>query len=114
MAIGRSIEPTGFPFCRFYLTGVSDELKDNKPSNFRTYRFAIDILQEMSQKAVATAEANFQDAIDAVLDKLNSNWTLTSNVDVSAIESGTIALIEAPQGPALQVTLTFSCSTLIS
>ena len=115
VAIGRSSNPSsGFPFCRFYLIGIDDELKDNTPSNFRTYRYAIEILQEMTSKSVADAEADFEDAMDAVLDKLNANWTLTANVDVSFVESGTIGVVESPQGPAIQGTIFLSCRTLIS
>lgn len=111
---GRSSTPTGFPFCRYYLVGVDNELKDNTPSNWRSYRFAIDIVQEMTNKTVTDAEADFQDAIDAVLDKLNTEWTLTSNVDVSIVDGGTIAIVDGTQGPMLQATITLSAKTLIS
>lgn len=114
VVIGRRADPSGFPFCRFYLVGIDDELKDNTPSNWRNYQFQIDIQQECVAKDISTAEANFEDAIDAVLDKLNSQWTLAGNVDVSVVQSGTITSIENPQGISLSISILLSCKTLIS
>jgi hypothetical protein len=114
VAIGRSIEPSGFPFCRFYLSGIENELKDNTPSNWRTYRFAVEVIQETTVKDIAVAEAAFEDAVDAVLDTLNSQWTLSGNVDVSSVDSATIAVIDGPQGPVLIASISLSARTLIA
>ena len=112
--LGRTAVFSGYPACRFYLSGIGDELIDNTPSNFRDYQFVIEIVQEMSNKDVDDAEADFQDAIDAVLDKLNAQWTLGSNVDVSIVNSGAISLVESNAGPALYCAILFSAKTLIS
>src|SRR4051794_3580968 len=75
--IGRdSNHSGGFPYCRFYLVGVESDARDNGPSDYRTYRFQIDIIQETTNKDKQQAEADFQDAVDAVLDKLNSKWQI--------------------------------------
>lgn len=109
VAIGRTQAFTGYPACRFYLSGIQNELKDNLPSNWRTYQFTIEIYQELSNKTVAAAEADFQDAIDAVLDKLNSQWTLGNNVDVSVLDGGTVA-----QAIAARLTYLASCGLIIA
>jgi serine/threonine protein kinase len=47
--IGRdSNSSVGFPFCRFYLVGVENEAVDNQPSDYRTYRFQIDVFQQFT------------------------------------------------------------------
>lgn len=114
VVIGRSAEPAGFPFCRFYLSAISNELKTNAPSYWRTYTFTIEIFQEMSNKSRQDAEEDLQDAIDAVLDKLGTEWTLDGNVDLSVVEGGTIAAEDISGGPFLVASITFSARTLIS
>ena len=114
VAIGKSGTPSGFPFCRFFLTSITNELKDNLPSYWRTYTFTIEIWQELANKTVADAEADLQDAVDAVFDKLGTEWTLDGNVDYSIVEGGTIAEVESSGGPILLASITFSARTLIS
>ena len=112
--IGKQSEPSGFPFCRFFLTSISNELKDNMPSYWRTYTFSIEIWQEITNKTIADAEADLQDAIDAVFDKLGTEWTLDNNVDQSIVEGGTIQELEVNGGPMLIASITFSARTLIA
>lgn len=113
MVSGRSIDTSsGFPFCRFYLAGMTDTLEDQQ-SYYRTYRFAIDVIQELTAKDRTTAEANFQDAIEAVLNKLNTDWQLNNAADDSDIDAGTVSEVELPQGPAAIMQITLSVRTLI-
>lgn len=114
VAIGKNTEPSGYPFCRFFLSAVSNELRDNGPSYWRTYTFTIEIWQELSNKSVADAEADLQDAIDAVFDKLGTEWTLDNNVDQSIVEGGTIQEMEVMGGPMLVASITFSARTFIA
>jgi hypothetical protein len=112
--VGRVSKFSGYPACRFYLVGVFDELKDNLPSTFRTYQFAIEVIQETTNKDEDVAEADFEDTIDAVLDKLNSQWTLGGNVDVSVVDGGTIVYDQPPYGPALRCPILLAAKTLIA
>lgn len=114
VVIGKGTEPSGFPFSRFYLTSVENVLKDNAPSYWRSYNYTIEIWQEISSKSKANAEADLEDAIDAVLDALGTGWTLSGNVDVSVVESGTIQEVETLAGPMLIASIPFSARTLIS
>lgn len=117
--IGRDFDVSGgFPFCRFYLIGASSEAVTNQPSDYRTYRFAIDIFQEVSAKTKADAEADFEDAVDAVLDKLNAQWQIkdgsnVATVDNSVIGSSFVVQTEPPFGPAVYLQLILECKTLI-
>src|SRR3990167_7948569 len=111
VVIGRSYDPSaGFPYCRFYLVGVANQPYTNQPSDFRTYRFAIDIFQEISAQSKASAEADFEDAVDAVMDKLNTKWNIPdgssiSTVDSSIIDSSFVIQTEAPFGPSCYLQL---------
>src|SRR3954468_1969642 len=88
---GRDLDfSTGFPAARFYLVGVSDELIDNRPSNFRTYRFAVDIFQEMNALSKSDAEAAFEDAVDAVMDKFNAQWQVKDGSNVATVDTSVI------------------------
>lgn len=117
--IGRDLDTSlGFPYCRFYLVGVGSEQIDNRPSDFRSYRFAVDIFQEVNALSKAAAEAAFEDAVDAVMDKLNAQWKVpdgssVATVDTSVIQSSLVTLTEAPQGPAVYLQLIVECKTLI-
>ena len=105
---------TGFPFCRIYLSSIQNELKDNLPSYWRHYTFTIEIWQELANKSPVDAEEDLEDAIDAVLDKLGTEWTLNANIDTTVVEGGTIAEVETNAGPALVATIIFSARTFIS
>lgn len=112
--VGRTEAFTKFPGCRFYLMGVTDEIADTN-NQYRNYKFAIEIIHLQAVPAVskANSEADFQDAVDAVMDKLNTQWDMAA-LEHSAIESGIAQLIEASQGPALVMTLIWQARTLIS
>ena len=112
---GRTAQFTGFPACRHYLTGVRDEVTDTN-NNYRTYIFGIDIVHTIAIGGVtkANSEAEFQDAVDAVMDKLDVQWLLANNVDHSIIEVGSVRSEETPQGVAVVLTLTFQARTLTS
>lgn len=119
VVIGRSLDPSsGFPYCRFYLVGVASQAISNQPSDYRTYRYAIDIFQEVSAQSKASAEADFEDAVDAVLDKLNTEWQIKdgssiATVDNSIIDSSFIVQTEPPFGPAVYLQLLLQAKTLI-
>jgi hypothetical protein len=111
--LGRDLAFSGFPACRFYLAGVSDELQDNAPTYLRTYKFAVEVFQETTVKTKANAEADWQDAVDAVMDKLNAQWNLSGNAEDSKMEMGNVAQVETPQGPAVFIQIILSVRTLI-
>src|ERR1051326_491733 len=72
VTIGRTVTIGGFPACRFYLTGVTEDPQDTKVAYWRTYTFAIDIMQEIKNKSSVNAEQDFEDAIQPVMDALNA------------------------------------------
>lgn len=117
--IGRDSDSSaGYPFCRFFLDGVESDAVDNAPSDYRTYRFRVDVVQQFTALSVADAEAAFEDAVDAVLDKLNSKWQLPDGasaptVDNSVIEVSGVQVVEANSGPALFVSILLAAKTLV-
>lgn len=110
---GRNVQPTSFPFCRYYLSGVAIQPMDNQPANWRTYRYIVEIIQEVSNKTKANAEADFQDAVDAVLDKLQTQWQLAVSVDDTVVEPSTVLYQEYPWGPCVVLPISVSVKTLI-
>ncbi len=113
--IGRTAQFSGFPACRAFLTGIRDELTDTN-NNYRTYVLGIDIVQIIAINNVtkANSEAEFQDAVDAVIDKLNVQWQLGIGIEMSLVEAGAVREEETPQGLAITMSLTLLAKTLIS
>lgn len=110
--IGRTTEFDHFPACRHYLVGIGDQDLDTA-SNYRTYRFGIDVIMPYAVKDMGkeTAEALFQDAIDALMDKLNTEWH--DSVDHSILEVGTVRQVEDwPMGPCVVLTIIWQARTL--
>src|ERR1700712_2747828 len=62
-------QSAGFPVCRIYLTDFTSEITDTV-STTRTYGFAIDVLQEYSQKTKENAELDLCNAVHTVLNRL--------------------------------------------
>ena len=94
------------------------ELLDNRPSNWRTYRYSVDIFQEVSAKSKEDAEADFEDAVDAVMDRLNAQWQIKTSgnavsVDSSVINSSLVIQTEPPLGPAVFLQLIVELKTLV-
>jgi hypothetical protein len=111
---GRSLDfSTGFPAARVYLTGISSTLKDNAPTYLRTYEYAVEIIAAIPANDEQDAETGFQDAIDAVLDKLGTEWTLSNNVDFSVVETGGVMYQEFPFGPGVSCIITLQARTVI-
>ena len=111
--IGRTAQFSKFPACRHYLMAIGDADTDTA-TNFRTYKFGIDVIMPVAIQSVTkpTSEAEFQDAIDAVMDKLNDKWDDT--VDLSIIEIGNVQEVTTPQGPANILTIVWQARTLIT
>lgn len=109
--LGRVQVFTGFPACRFFLASIQSNLKSNAPFYERPIRYTIEIIQEITQKDIAVAEANFQDAVEAVMNRLNTQWTLGDNVDVSDIDIGDVREEEFTFGPCQVIGISFTATT---
>jgi hypothetical protein len=110
--LGRTLDFTGFPACRFYLVNLPQELKDNSPSYWRSYSFVIQIIQEL--KDPTEAEERIQDTVEAVIDGLSTGWTLGNSVDVSAVTGSPVTEVEFPFGPCLLCEISFDARVLVS
>jgi hypothetical protein len=111
--LGRSAKFTKFPSCRHYLVGIGDADEDNV-RNYRTYKFGIDLLMPLEANGMtrATAEATFQDAVEALMDKLNQHWA--DSVERSAFEVGTVREEDAPFGVCAVISFVWIAQTLRS
>src|SRR3954452_15451953 len=69
---GRDFDASsGFHFCRYFLICVMQEEMGNQPSDWRIYRFAVEVVQEAAAKTPANAENDFEDAVEAVMNRLS-------------------------------------------
>jgi hypothetical protein len=108
--LGRTLDFTGFPACRYFLTSISQELKTNAPEHWRTFTFTIQVIQEVG----TDAEARIQDTVEAVIDGLSTGWTLGDSVDVASVTSVPITEVEFPFGPCLLGEISLDASVLVS
>ncbi len=112
---GRQVDfDLGFPACAFYLDGFDTEtLEDNAPHYTRTWRFKITVYQEIANKAKPTAEADLQDAIEALCTSLEADWNLGGNVLVTVLNSGSSHTQLPDQGPCTLFTITLQVKTFV-
>lgn len=116
VSIGRTGNFAGFPCARFYLEAIQEQKEDaDTANNYRVYVFRIDVLMSTTIDGVTkqASEEEFEDAIDAVMDRLNNNWTLGGTVESSSMEPSQVRYEEIPQGVAVYLPLTLSAKTLI-
>jgi len=112
---GKTSDFAGFPAVRYFLSGIENNQEDTN-SDYRTYQYTVDIITPVSSNgvSVATWEADLQDAIDAVMDKLGAEWTLSGNADNVTMQPSPVRVEEFPFGPANVLTLTVNVRTLIA
>lgn len=100
-AHGHTQQYTGFPFVKIWFDGCAPELVDTAKGNKRIYRYNLEVVQDSAVKARATAEENWQDAIQALLDKFQDKWTLTNNADLVVARDVTVVFGDSGQGTQL-------------
>jgi hypothetical protein len=98
---------SAYPACRFFLSGIQNDLVSNAPRYLRKYQFTIEIIQEMANTARATAESLMEDAVEAVLNKLGTEWTLDNNAATTLVSGGTIVEVEIEGSVACVATIIF-------
>lgn len=76
---GRGESTAGHPYLRFFIISI-----DTRHVSQRDYRrgwgFRIEIVQESSQKNFRQAEIDLGNAIDALFNKLETNWDLGGDI----------------------------------
>ena len=110
---GRSGEHTGFPFARYFLSGIGNSLLSNFPDQKRVFQFTIEVVQEITNEDKASAEAHLEDAIEDVLDKLGTQWLLGNSVHNSEVTTGQMVEIDLHSGPAVMLPILFECTVLV-
>ncbi len=97
----------GYPAVRFYTLGMTEVLKDQK-NQWRTYKFVIEVIYKLTNENRATAEATMEDAMEAVMNAIDSSYTLGGFADNAVLSVGTAMEAEYPWGPALVMKLTLN------
>ncbi len=114
---GRTASFTGFPAARFYLIGIEEQKTDEDTfQNYRVYTFSIDVVMAIQINGVgkSASEGEFQDAVDAVLDKLATEWMLGGIVEQTSIETSVVRYEESAQGVATYLPIILKVKTLVS
>lgn len=113
--MGRTGQFTGFPCVRFYLQGVQEEKENaDTANNYRVYVYSIDVVMSVQIDGVTkeASEGEFEDAVDAVLDKLNNEWDMTG-LEGSSVEPAQVRYEEGPQGVMVYLPITLYAKTLV-
>ncbi|MGE0536640.1 MAG: hypothetical protein AB7O68_16840 [Pirellulales bacterium] len=115
--VGRTSQFTGFPCVRFYLSAIQEQKDlEDTANSYRYYVYTLDILMSGAIQGVskAASEAEFEDAVDAVLDRFTTHFTLGGVVEHVSIEPSQIRYEEGPQGVLVYLPLTLYAKTFIS
>lgn len=108
---GRQATFAGYPACRYYCIGFGEVLRDQK-NQYRNIKFAIDVIQKVVGDDKSTTEANLEDAMEAVMNAIDTDYTLGGNSDNTILSVGNVREIDQPWGVALMMTLTLNAYTL--
>lgn len=108
---GHAVTFAGFPACRFYSIGSAETLEDTV-SQYRNYRFKIELIYELAGENKATAEGILEDAMEAVMNAIDADYTLGGNASNATLTSGEIQQVETPYGVTLILTLILNAYTL--
>lgn len=78
------------------------------------YVYSIDVVMSVQISGVtkSSSEGEFQDAVDAVLDKLNNEWDMTG-LEGSSVEPSRVRYEESAQGVVAYLPITFYAKTLV-
>jgi|CXWL01.1.fsa_nt_gi hypothetical protein len=106
---------TSFPACRYFQTGLAQQLISNAPRYLRTTQFTIEIIQPLTNTAAnrVTQEQALEDALEATLDKLGVQWVLDNTVNATRVTGGTVVEVETASGPAAVATILFELDTFV-
>ena len=113
VAHGHTQQYTGYPTVKIWLQSVQTELVDTAKLQKRVYVYALEVVQDSSQKARAQAETDFQDCIDQILDKFQSEWTLTDNCDIGLSGETTTILRDSGQGIQVSAIIPLEVTTYL-
>ena len=100
-AHGHTMQYSGYPFVKIWFDGCTPELLETNKGDKRIYRYNLEVVQDSSVKARATAEQNWQDAIQALLDKFQDKWTLSNNSDLTVAGEVTTVFQDSGHGVEL-------------
>ena len=105
-------------FCRIFLVDLSSPVADTI-SYERTYTFAVEVWQEYSQKTKENAELDFCNAVDAVLNRLQSTagtpqrWQLGIGVEKTEVQASIAGVSQAEGAPLRVASIRLTVTTLV-
>lgn len=102
---------TAFPAARFFMTGLNQQLISNAPRYFRTIQFTVEVIMPLTNISRVTAEAELEDAVEAVLDKLGTEWLLDDTANATRVTGGSVIEIETTGGTSLVATIVYEVDT---
>ena len=97
---GHAVTFAGYPACRFYYLSAKEVLEDNR-NKWRSYNFQIDLIYKLAGEDKSVAESTLEDAMEAVLNALDADFTFGGHADNTEINAERIREVEAPYGVSL-------------
>lgn len=110
-ANSRISTPTAFPAARYFMTGLQQNLISNAPRYMRTIQFTIEVMMPLTNISRAVAEATLEDTVEAVLDKLGTEWLLDNTANATRVTGGTVVEVETTGGSMVIATIVYEVDT---
>lgn len=109
---GHKIAFAGYPALRYYFQ-ISNEVLGDQKNKWRTYIFKADLIYMIGKMDKDTAEQILEDAMEAVLNVIDADYTLGGYADNSDISTDPIREIDSPYGNALLLPITIQAQVLL-
>ncbi len=109
---GHAVTFAGWPASRFYFQRVTkEELKDQR-NQWRNYQFVIELIYRLANDDKSVIEQQLEDAMEAVLNLIDADYTLGGTADNCITSGGEIREVDAPWGISLVLPIAINAYTL--
>jgi hypothetical protein len=109
---GHAVSFAGYPACRFFLKGTSTSALEDQRNVKRTYTLSMELIYRLSNDDKAVAEQQLEDAMDAVMNLLEPDYTLGGLCSNSTLTGSEVREVDAPWGASLVLPMHLSVLTL--
>jgi hypothetical protein len=110
---GRDFIFAGFPAAHFFSDGFQSVLEDQQ-SHWRTYPFVVEVFMPEANQDKAAIEDLLEDAMEAIMDAIEVDYTLGGAADNCEINVGKVEHVDTPFGVASVMRMQIEAKVLIS
>lgn len=102
---GHKVQFAGYPALRYYYVSAREKLEDQK-DKWRAVTFKLDLIYRLSGVDKAVAEQVLEDAMEAVLNAIDQDYTLGGSADNTDLAADRVMEVDAPYGVSLILPIT--------